>query len=167
MTEAFVSSSNNRYSFRTSTVAEYGNWPTHQHSFTQKLASVAFVSAKFFPLACPERQRLREADELSEDDLANPLFQNNLKPKATFSTRQHIKLRHHKDEANVLASFESDFGVFGGHDYEDEEEEPEVLEHVETPVSACCAFKKSSGKASPFESTERGSVAESATWYRG
>ncbi|GAQ87808.1 mitochondrial substrate carrier family protein [Klebsormidium nitens] len=83
-----------------------------------------------------ERQRLREADELSDDDLANPLFQNNLKPKATFSTRQHIKLRHHKDEANVLASFESDFGVFGGHDYEDEEEEPEIVEHVETPTTA-------------------------------
>jgi hypothetical protein len=79
---------------------------------------------------------LREADELTEDDLAHPLFKNNLKPNTTFSTRQHEKMRRHSVEANVLESFEFDFGVFGGPDEEEEEtEEEEVPEKVEPPVS--------------------------------
>ncbi|CAI5526416.1 unnamed protein product [Closterium sp. Naga37s-1] len=58
-----------------------------------------------------ERQRLRKAGELEEED-AKPIFGNRMKSKVTFSERQRQKLRRRKtlDEMETLECVDGEFG---------------------------------------------------------
>ncbi|CAI5981261.1 unnamed protein product [Closterium sp. NIES-65] len=58
-----------------------------------------------------ERQRLRKAGELEEED-AKPIFGNRMKSKVTFSERQRQKLRRKKtlDEMETLECVDGEFG---------------------------------------------------------